>query len=133
MVHALGRRHREVAPRALVKGAWAAKIRTGSLEGHVLADDTDNVRCLAYLLDGLVGNHDSSTTVTPAPPSFHAPSRKLKTRLSLLSISATRSRSAPVPFPWMNRSVLRSARTAESAACMPRSSISGARFPRKSI
>src|SRR5438045_8251575 len=102
--------------------ARAAEIGTGALEIDVLADDLDDVGGIAYLLDDFVRNHFSSTTVTPAPPSFQAPRRKFVTRDSLRSISATRSRRAPVPLPWMMRRVLRSARTAASTACITMSS-----------
>ena len=54
---------------------------------------------LINAIDNFVRNHQSSATVTPAPPSFQAPSRNCFTRVSLVSISATRSRNAPVPFP----------------------------------
>src|SRR5438094_10670743 len=99
------------------------------LEVHVLADHLDDVGGVAHLFDYFVRYHPISATVTPVPPSFHAPSLKPDTRDSFLSISATRSHSAPVPFPWMMRRVLRSARTASSTACITCSSISPARSP----
>src|SRR5256885_1639808 len=104
--------------RPLMEWTRAAEIGARSLEIHVLADNLYDVGSVANLVDDFVGNHLSSTTVTPAPPSFHAPRRKLVTRDSLRSISVTRSRRAPVPLPWMMRSVLRSARIAASTACI---------------
>src|SRR5213595_1307594 len=118
---------------ALMEGTRPAEIGSDALETDVLADHLDDVGGVAHLVHDFVGYHPSSTTVTPAPPSFQAPSRKLVTRVSLRSISATRSRRAPVPLPWMMRRVLRSARTAASTACITMSSTSPARIPRKSI
>src|SRR5205807_3305375 len=109
------------------------EVSADALEIDVLPDHLNDVGGIANLVDDFVGYHLSSTTVTPAPPSFQAPSRKFVTRDSLRSISATRSRSAPVPFPWMMRSVRRSARTAASTACITMSSTSPTRIPRKSI
>src|SRR5438045_2883534 len=103
---------------ALMERTRPTEIGSDALETDVLADHLDDVGGVAHLVDDFVGYHPSSTTVTPAPPSFQAPSRKLVTRVSLRSISATRSRKAPVPLPWMMRRVLRSARTAASTACI---------------
>ena len=64
-----------------------------------LANHRNDVGLVADAFDDFVGNHANSANVTPAPPSFQAPSRKPLTRVSLRSISATRSRNAPVPFP----------------------------------
>src|SRR5207244_6740190 len=127
------RRDGEVAVCTLMKWARPAEVGDDALDVHVLADDLDDVGGVTDLVDDVVGYHLSSTTVTPAPPSFQAPSRKFVTRDSLRSISATRSRKAPVPLPWMMRSVLRSARTAASTACITMSSTSPTRIPRKSI
>ena len=91
--------HREVVVRALMERAGAAVHRPHFLEAHVLADDGDDVRRLRDLVYDFIRDHDSSAMVTPAPPSFHAPMRKVRTRVSPDSSSATRSRSAPVPFP----------------------------------
>src|SRR5690606_35753094 len=129
---AAARQHREVRVRPLVEGAGPAPHAARLLELHVLADDRDDVRRGAHLLHHFVGDHASSTTVTPAPPSFHAPMRCDFTRLSPLSNCATRSRSAPVPLPWMIRSACRSARCAASIACTIASSTSCTRMPRKS-
>src|SRR5256714_13502234 len=118
---------------ALMERTRPTEISSDALETDVLADHLDYVGGVAHLVDDLVGYHPSSTTVTPAPPSFQAPSRKLVTRVSLRSISATRSRKAPVPLPWMMRRVLRSARTAASTACITMSSTSPTRMPRQSI
>src|SRR5438552_8354324 len=93
------RRHLEVRVLALMERARPAKAVADALELYELTDDRDDVSLLAHLFDNAIGNHPSSATVTPAPPSFQAPSRNCFTRVSLLSISATRSRSAPVPFP----------------------------------
>src|SRR5581483_4775631 len=98
VIAALGH-HREVRIRPLVERAGPSKHRPHALEADVLADDRDDVGGRLHLLDDVVRNHASSATVTPAPPSFQAPSRKSFTRVSLRSISATRSRSAPVPLP----------------------------------
>src|SRR5450756_611791 len=95
----------------------------------MLADDRHDVRGVAHPLHILVGNHDSCTTVTPAPPSFQRPSREDFTRGSSFTIWPTRSRSAPVPLPWMMRSSARSARSALSIACSTASSTSLIRMP----
>src|SRR3954471_9115681 len=89
----------KIGVRAVMERTRAAKAVARALERHVLADDRDDVRAFAQALDVLVGDHPRSTTVTPAPPSFQAPSRNPFTRVSLRSISFTSSRSAPVPLP----------------------------------
>src|ERR1051326_5247991 len=94
-----GRGDRKVGILPMVKRARSAKTVANALELHELADDGDNVRFLSDAVDDLVGNHANSANVTPAPPSFHAPRRNALTRVSLRSISPTRSRNAPVPFP----------------------------------
>src|SRR5881296_2934980 len=99
-----------------MKRARTAKAVADTLQLHELAYDRHDVRLLTDLRDDVVGNHQSSAIVTPAPPSFQAPSRNCFTRVSLLSISATRSRNAPVPFPWMMLSEGKSARIASSSA-----------------
>src|ERR1019366_5185183 len=91
--------HREVVVRALMEWAGPAIHRAHFLEAHVLADDGDDVRRLRDLFYHFLRDHDNSAMVTPAPPSFHAPMRTVRTRGSPDSNSATRSRSAPVPFP----------------------------------
>ena len=58
----------EVAVRAAVERAAAAIVRARALELDRLADDSDDVRGIADLLDDVVGNHLNSTTVTPLPP-----------------------------------------------------------------
>ena len=83
---------------AAVKRARTAERAARLLERDRFADDPDDVGRFADALDFVVGNH-SSTTVTPVPPSLKAPGRKPRTRVSLRSISLTRSRNAPVPFP----------------------------------
>ena len=84
---------------SVMKWARSAKARTHALELHELADDLDDVRFISNAIDYVIRNHQSSATVTPAPPSFQAPMRNCFTRVSFVSISVTRSRSAPVPFP----------------------------------
>src|SRR3954468_15843137 len=98
-VHPLVGDNREIAVRALMKRTRSPEGVAHTLEIDVLADDRDDVGGVANQLHHFVGDHANSATVTPAPPSFHAPRRKLVTRDSLRSISATRSRSAPVPLP----------------------------------
>ena len=92
-------RHGEIRIRAAVKRTRSTIVTTSALERHELADDLHDVSSRAHALDEFVGNHVNSATVTPAPPSFHAPSRKPATRVSFFSISPTRDRSAPVPLP----------------------------------
>src|SRR5215510_7577448 len=89
----------EVVVLPVVEGTRPSEAVTDALELHVLADDRDDVRLFAYALDDVVGNHAKSATVTPFPPSFQAPSLKPFTLVSLRSISPTRSRNTPVPFP----------------------------------
>src|SRR6185369_11267380 len=91
VVHRLLRRHGEVAMRALMEGTRAAVVRALALQLDVLTDDADDVGALAHALDRLVGDHANTATVTPAPPSFHAPMRNSRTRVSLRSISFTTS------------------------------------------
>ena len=93
------RRHREIRVRAAVKRTRSAEITPSPLEGDELTEHLNDVRRRAHPFDDLVGNHVSVATVTPAPPSFHAPSLKPATRVSFFSISLTRERKAPVPFP----------------------------------
>src|SRR4051812_31408929 len=91
--------HREIGILAVMKRTRAAKAAAHALEPHELADDRHDVRLVAYTFDDVVRNHANSASVTPAPPSFQAPSRNCFTRVSLRSISVTRSRNAPVPLP----------------------------------
>ena len=90
---------REVGVFSVVERTRPAKAVADAFQLDELADYADDVGLVAHAVDDVVRNHARSATVTPAPPSFQAPSRKLFTRVSLRSISATRSRSAPVPFP----------------------------------
>ena len=98
VIELLLRRDREIPVHPLVKGTWTAVVSPPSLERNKLADDGHDVRRLSDALHFFVGNH-SSTSVTPVPPSFQRPTRKLFTRVSLRNISDTRSRRAPVPLP----------------------------------
>src|SRR5205823_9467567 len=59
---------------ALMERTRPAEIGSDALETDVLADHLDDVGGVAHLVDDFVGYHPSSTTVTPAPPSFQAPS-----------------------------------------------------------
>src|SRR5689334_18915492 len=98
-VVAATRRHGEVVVRSLMEGTGPPIAVADALELHEFADDLHDVGFLANSVNDVVGNHQNSATVTPVPPSLYAPSRKLCTRLSFCNISATRSRSAPVPLP----------------------------------
>src|SRR6185437_15180291 len=89
----------EVVVLAMMERTRSPKAVPDPLELDELADDRDEVRFFADAFDDGVGDHARSASVTPAPPSFQAPSRNPFTRVSLRSISATRSRSAPVPLP----------------------------------
>ena len=93
------RQYGEIVVLTVMKWTWPAKARTDALQLHELADDLDDVRFVTNAIDDFVGYHQSSATVTPAPPSFQAPRRNCFTRVSFFNISLTRSRSAPVPFP----------------------------------
>ena len=106
VVHPFPRDDGEVAVRAAVKRAGGAKIRTGALELHVLADDPHDVGRVPDLLDHVVRNEAhavNSTIVTPCPPWFGGAKPKRPTRVSADTMSCTSWRSAPVPLPWMTR------------------------------
>ena len=101
VIRALVRRDREVGFGALMERTRPAITPARALERHILTDDLHSVRRVPHPLDDVVRNHRqlSSATVTPSPPSFHAPSRNPATRVSFFSISLTRERNAPVPLP----------------------------------
>src|SRR6185503_8920541 len=85
------RRHREVGILPLMERARAPEAVAHALELHQLTHDGDDVGLFADALDDVVRDHPRVATVTPAPPSFHAPNRNSRTRVSFLSISVTRS------------------------------------------
>ena len=58
----------EIAMRAAVKWAAPSVVRSSPLQLDALADNPDEIRCVADLLDHVVGNHANSATVTPWPP-----------------------------------------------------------------
>src|SRR5690606_24360127 len=116
----------------LVERAQRAEILAGTFQRHVLADDLHDVGPQPDLVHYFVRDHSSSTIVTPVPPSAGTPGRNDLTRRSARSVAATTSRSAPVPLPWMMRSVARSARTASSTARSTSPAASSARSPRRS-
>src|SRR5262249_20600694 len=93
------RRDGEVVVFAVMERTRPTKAVADAFELHEFADDGDDVRLVAHTGDDVVWNHANPASVTPAPPSFQAPRRNPFTRVSLRSISPTRSRSAPVPFP----------------------------------
>src|SRR6185312_12355320 len=134
--HPLAGNDGEVAVRAPVKGTRGAEIRPGALELDVLADDPHDVRRLADLLDHVIGNEAharNSTSVTPWPPWFDGAKPKRFTRGSAERISCTSWRRAPVPLPWITRSVERSARMAPSSALTSSGSASETRRPIREI
>src|SRR4029079_9616823 len=96
-----------------------APVRAGALQLDALADDADDVGALAHLLDDVLRDHAhpaNSAMVTPVPPWFRAAKSNVRTRRSLPSTRRTRSRTTPVPMPWMIRRKGYSARTAASTA-----------------
>src|SRR5438046_1353364 len=116
-----------------VERAGAAVVGAGALELDLLPDDPDQVRGLTHLLDQIVRDHThavNSTIVTPWPPWLAGAKPKRCTRGSAARTSCTRSRTAPVPLPWMTRRYGRSARTASSSALTSRASASSTRSPR---
>src|SRR6185437_4277638 len=134
--HPLAGNDGEVAVRAPVKRTRGAEIRPGALELDVLADDPHDVRCLADLLDHIIRNEAharNSTSVTPWPPWFDGAKPKRFTRGSAERISCTSWRRAPVPLPWITRSVERSARMAPSSALTSSGSASETRRPIREI
>src|SRR5690606_16062330 len=116
----------------LVERAQGAEVLARTLQRDVLADDLHDVGPHPDLVDDLVRDHSSSAIVTPVPPSAGRPGRNDLTRRSARSVCATTSRSAPVPLPWMMRSVASSARTASSTARSTSPAASSARSPRRS-
>jgi hypothetical protein len=62
---------REIAVGAAVEGARPPVVGAGALEVHRLADEADQIRAVADLLDDVVGDEahaENSTIVTPVPP-----------------------------------------------------------------
>jgi len=55
----------EIAMRAAVKWAAPPVVRSSPLQLDAFADNPDEIRCVADLLDHVVGNHANSATVTP--------------------------------------------------------------------
>src|SRR5690606_2129772 len=90
----------EVPVLTAVERAGSAPVGTGTLELHRFPDDAEDIRALAHLLDDLVGDHQSSSTiVTPVPPWLRGANAKDRTRRSLETTRRTRSRTTPVPMP----------------------------------
>ena len=59
---------REIAMCAAVEGATPAVVGSAAFQLDAFADDANEVRRVADLLDDVVGNHANSATVTPWPP-----------------------------------------------------------------
>src|SRR5690606_32452759 len=90
----------EIPVLAAVERAGSAPVGTGAPELDRLTDDAEDVRALAHLLDDLVGDHQSSSTmVTPVPPWLRGANANERIRRSLETTRRTRSRTTPVPMP----------------------------------
>src|SRR6266404_5730737 len=107
-----------------VEGAEPLPVLARALELHHLADDLEDVDAGADLVEVLLGESARHgvrpqpwarvATVAPPPPSEAAPGRCSTIRGWPPSTSSTARRSAPVPLPWMMRTVGSPARKASS-------------------
>ena len=61
----------------VMEGTRPAIAVPDALELYEFSNDRDDVGLFADALDDIVGDHANSATVTPVPPSFHAPESKL--------------------------------------------------------
>src|SRR6202008_4555308 len=88
--HPLLGNDREVAMRAAVEGTGTAIVRPRTLELDVLADDGDEVRGFADLLDDVVGDHDGRMGGWADGPSTRSSSPAAITRRTAPTSTTTR-------------------------------------------
>src|SRR5690606_21452162 len=59
----------------VMERAQRAELLAGALQVHLFADDLHDIGATAHLVDQMLRDHRSSSTVTPAPPSPTPPGR----------------------------------------------------------